>query len=87
MTALKNSVPWLLALVLSAPLAAQQSIPLDIVPQYPVEIEAIADQPAAPPDTGITTGSPEAMEPTPGGSANVEVGSVQADSVLITAQV
>lgn len=87
MKLLRNSAPWLLALVVASPLAAQQSAPLDIVPLSPVQIspvqilpvetEAVADQPTAP------TGAPEPEAAAMGddvevGGANVEVGAVQA---------
>lgn len=66
------SAPWLLALVMASPLAAQQAVPLDIVPlspvqSAPVESEAIVEQPA-----------PAAAQAMEAAAGDVEVGVVQA---------
>ena len=72
MKPLRISLPWLLALALASPLAAQQNAPLDIVPQSPVEIEAITDEPAAPID------APEPAAAAADAGAEVEIGAIQA---------
>ena len=84
---LRNSAYLLLALVVAAPLAAQQSVPLDIVPltpvrPSPVEFEAIADEVAAP-ETLAPTGAPELIEAATGDAAAIEVESVEVESVEV----
>lgn len=66
-------------LFVASPLAAQQSVPLDIVPFSPVEIEAIAEEPAAvavEPEVPAVVSEP--LEAAAGDDANVEVDMVQA---------
>jgi hypothetical protein len=82
MKLLKNNAPRPLALVallafaVATPLAAQQSIPLDIVPLTPVEVEPVIEELVAPSETA------EPLEAAPredaAGDARVEVGAIQA---------
>ena len=78
---LRNSAYLLLALLVAAPLAAQQSAPLDIVPltpilPSPVEVEAIADELALP-ETLAPAGLPELIDAATGEDAAIEVESVE----------
>jgi len=80
---LRNSAYLLLALLVAAPLAAQQSAPLDIVPltpirPSPIEIEAIADELAVP-ETLAPAGLPELIDAATGEDAAIEVESVEVE--------
>ena len=91
MKLLKNNAPRPLALVallafaVATPLAAQQSIPLDIVPLTPVEVEPVIEELVAPSETA------EPLEAAPredaAGDARVEVGAIQALSAQLKAVV
>ena len=75
MKPLRISAPWLLALVVASPLAAQQAVPLDIVPLTPVQSapvgsEAIVEEP--------DPAAAETMAAAAGAEADVEVGVLQA---------